>query len=187
VTTEQQQRRDLMAWLVATARTGDGGAFGQLAALAGPRLLGHARRLCDDDETAADLVQDGWAQIVRGLRGLHDDRAFLPWALRIVTRLAARDVRGRMARRRLALGLAAEGQPVNQAQDETADVAVLRAAIARLSPAHAAALTLFYLDDMSVAEVAIALDIPSGTVKTRLMHARDNLRALLKGNENGQV
>jgi RNA polymerase sigma-70 factor (ECF subfamily) len=40
---------------------------------------------------------------------------------------------------------------------------------------------LFHFEDMSIAEVAVALDVPAGTVKTRLMHARRSLRSVLEG------
>ncbi len=48
-----------------------------------------------------------------------------------------------------------------------------------------AAIGLFYLEEMSVAEVAVALEIPVGTVKTRLMHGRKKLRATLEGDDHG--
>ena len=54
-------------------------------------------------------------------------------------------------------------------------------AVATLPAAQRSALALFYTEDLSVAEIAIALDIPPGTVKTRLMHARRKVRALLEG------
>ena len=57
------------------------------------------------------------------------------------------------------------------------------AAIAALPPDHGSAVALFYLEEMSVAEVAVALNVPAGTVKTRLMHARRKLRAALEGDE----
>lgn len=60
-------------------------------------------------------------------------------------------------------------------------------ALAKLSPEHQAAIALFYLEGMTVAEVAVALDIPLGTVKSRLMHARGKLRAALEGEERGQA
>jgi DNA-directed RNA polymerase specialized sigma24 family protein len=44
-----------------------------------------------------------------------------------------------------------------------------------------AAIALFHIEDMSVAEVAVALDVPAGTVKTRLMNARAKLRAAFEG------
>ena len=61
----------------------------------------------------------------------------------------------------------------------------LRKALEKLPEGHRAAVGLFYLEEMSVAEVAIALDIPMGTVKTRLMHARKKLRMTIEGDDNG--
>jgi len=71
--------------------------------------------------------------------------------------------------------------------EAAAEARALHRALAALSPEHRTVLALFYLEEMPVAELAIALDIPPGTVKTRLMHARTKLRALLEGSENGQV
>jgi RNA polymerase sigma-70 factor (ECF subfamily) len=183
-----QDPRLIDAYLVAGVRLGERGAFARLVAWRGPRLYAHARRLCDDADTARDLVQQAWVSIWRGLGGLRDDRAFLPWALRIVTRAAARDLRGRLAARRLAQDWAAVAETEAPAAGEAgAEAAVLHRALAVLSPEHRAVLALFYLEEMRVAEVAIALDIPPGTVKTRLMHARGKLRAYLEGDHDGQV
>lgn len=175
-----EKLRALLALHVAGARLGRAADFAALVDLAGPRLLAHARRLTDDAETARDMVQEGWEAIARGLPGLRDDRAFLPWAMAIVTRAAARDLRGRIRARETATELARE------AAEPGADPPDLRAAIAELSPGQRAALALFYIEGLSVAEVAVALSIPPGTVKTRLMHARHKLRALLTGDDNGR-
>jgi RNA polymerase sigma-70 factor (ECF subfamily) len=56
----------------------------------------------------------------------------------------------------------------------------LRQAIAVLPPGQRSAIALFYLEAMSVADVAVALDVPAGTVKTRLLHPRLKLREALK-------
>jgi len=179
-----ERARAVEAYLVASARMGDARALSELVALRGPRLFAHARRLSDDAEAARDIVQEAWVQILRGLHGLQDDHAFLPWALRIVTRIAARDVRGKVARRKLAQELAAE--PVTSvAPVEPAGTAALHAALVQLPREQSSVLALFYLEDMGVAEVAIALDIPPGTVKTRLMHGRAKLRAILEGERDG--
>ncbi len=53
--------------------------------------------------------------------------------------------------------------------------------MADLPPEQRATVALFYLEDMGVAEVATALNVPAGTVKTRLLHARRKLRAVLEG------
>jgi len=174
-----EQFRALLALHVAGARLGRERDFAALVDLAGPRLLAHARRLTDTPEGAADVVQDAWIAIARGLLGLRDDRAFLPWALAIVTRAAARDLKGRVRER---VALAEHARDLAQPEAPPPD---LRAAITELPPAQRATLALFYLDGLSVAEVAVALSIPPGTVKTRLMHARNRLRAQLTGDNHG--
>lgn len=179
-----EARRALVAYLVASARTGDRAALGRLAALCGPGLLSRARRLSDDAEAARDLVQETWVEIIRALPRLQDDRAFAVWAHTILTRRAARGVRARMAGRRLQAAVQVEADLSPPVESMPADSAPLRRAIASLPEAQQAVLDLYYRDEMTVAEVARALDIPPGTVKTRLMHARARLRALLEGDQD---
>ncbi len=182
-----QKDRAFESYLVAAARTGDARALTRLAEFRGPRLIAHAARLLGEREGALDVAQEAWIEIIRGLPRLRDDTAFLPWALRIVSRRVAREIARRQRGRRLAAAVAAETDPaVPEAGPGTVDGARVRAAIAALPPAQAATVALFYLEDLSVTEVATALDVPIGTVKTRLMHARAKLRALL-GDDNGQA
>lgn len=174
--------RALEAYLVASARLGDRRALSRLVELRGARLHAHAVRLMGEREAARDIVQEAWVEILRSLHGLRDDAAFLPWALRIVSRRVAREISCRQRGRRLADEVAAEMDPVTaEAGPGVVDAARVRAAIATLPREQAATVALFYLEDLGVAEVATALDVPVGTVKTRLMHARRKLYAHLKG------
>ncbi|WP_298497580.1 RNA polymerase sigma factor [uncultured Maritimibacter sp.] len=185
---DQTRKRALSAFLVASARTGDRGAAARLIDLHAGRILAHATRLMGDREAARDIAQEAWVEILRGLRGLRDDHAFLPWALRITTRRVAREIRRRQVDRSLASAYAAEADKVTgETGPDAVDAARVRHAISRLPPDQAATIALFYLDDLTVTEVATALDVPMGTVKTRLMHARRKLRALLEGENNGQT
>ena len=172
----------LEEYLVAAAKAGDRGAMGQLARLRGPRLLAHATRLLGDAEAARDVVQAAWVEILRGLAGLRDGAAFRAWSTRIVTRGCAKAIGGQQRDRALAASYAAEAE-VEVAEDGpgAADAARVRAAIRRLPPAQAAAVALVYLDDMTLAEAALAMDVPLGTMKTRLMHARAKLKEMLDG------
>ena len=170
-------------YLVASARLGDRKAFDLLARRWGKKLLAHAWRLTGDVDMAREAAQDGWIEIVRGVGRLRDERAFPAWAYQIVTRRCARLI-GRVRRERT-LAAAAAAEPVfgtdsPEAVDPGGE-ARLRTALAALPEAQRAAVGLFYLEDLSVAEVAIALNVPAGTVKTRLMHARRTLRAVLEG------
>ena len=174
--------RLLDGYLVASARVGDHEAFALLVRRWHPKLLAHAWRLLGDPEQARDAVQDAWREIVRGMPRLADTSAFPAWAYRIVSRRAARLIQGLRGERRLAE--AVEQQPREQfaGPDEgDLDSYRLRQAIAGLPAEQRAAIALFHLEDMSVAEVAVALDVPVGTVKTRLMNGRKKLRAALEG------
>ncbi len=68
--------------------------------------------------------------------------------------------------------------------DSAGDVARLRSALAELPHEQRAILSLHYLDGMPVAEIAAALDVPKGTVKSRLYHARNRLKQTLERNES---
>jgi RNA polymerase sigma-70 factor (ECF subfamily) len=180
----RQAARIFDEYLAASARAGDRAAFAQLAERWQPKLLAHAFRLTGEHEIARDVVQEAWMDIVRGLSRLDDARAFPAWAYRIVTCRTADMIRARQRGRRLDEAFAAEPRDENAAAAKVeagADGEPLRAAMSDLPAEQRAAVALFYIEDFSVAEIAAALNIPAGTVKTRLMHARRKLRAALEG------
>lgn len=172
--------RRIDEYLVVSARLGDRTALGRLAARWQKRLLVHAWRLTRDGPAAQDAVQEAWVEIVRGIGRLQDSAAFPAWAYRIVTRRCARHIRRAQRGRRLDAALAAEAA-VSASEETGPDVDLVRRALRGLPPEQQAAVALFYLEEMSVGEVAAALDVPVGTVKTRLMHARFKLRTAIMG------
>ena len=183
MTEDKARSRALDGYLVAAVRTGDGKAADLLVRRWQSRLIAHGWRLTGDADLAREAVQDGWVEILRGIGRLRDEAAFPAWAYRIVTRRCARRIRGRQHDRALAAAVAAE--PVAAwVEAEAGDPPALlrlKRAMADLPAEQRATVALFHLEDMSVAETAIALNVPAGTVKTRLMHARRKLRAALEG------
>jgi RNA polymerase sigma-70 factor (ECF subfamily) len=175
--------RILDEYLVASARAGDRAAFQLLARRWQKKLIAHAWRLTGDPEAARDAAQEGWIEILRGIGRLDDERAFPAWAYRIVSRRCARHIGAAVRRRELAEAASAEPPPVAEAPGAELEHERLRAAVRALPEDQRAAVALFHFEEMSVAEVAVALDVPVGTVKTRLMHARRKLRAALEGDE----
>jgi RNA polymerase sigma-70 factor (ECF subfamily) len=177
-----EKERALDAYLAAAARSGDRQAMDSLAERWAPKLHAHAYRLCGEGELAADISQDAWWEILRGLSSLHDDRAFAAWAFRIVTHRHARSIRS-LVRRRVGEQAAAMEADVDTpaAQEQETELAMIQRAMRALPGPQRAALGLFYREGLRIAEIAVALDVPPGTVKTRLMHARRKLRALLEG------
>ena len=179
----KEKERLLDAYLVASARLGDDRAFGMLVRRWHAKLLAHAWRLLRDQELARDAVQDGWAEIIRGLSRLHEEGAFGTWAYRIISRRCARQIGRMRAERMLSAAIAAEPAEVATAEPPLADVEALQRAMRTLPPEQQASLALFYLEGMNVAEVAVALNVPAGTVKTRLMHAGRSMRSVFEGDE----
>jgi RNA polymerase sigma factor (sigma-70 family) len=173
--------RILDEYLVVSAQAGDRKAFELLAGRWQKKLVAHAWRLSGDAEAARDAAQLGWIEIMRGLHRLQDERAFPAWAYRIVSRVCARQIGDAVRLRRLSEDIAAqpEAEPGEVGSGHDADM--LRAAIRALPAEQRTAVALFHFEELSVAEVAVALDVPAGTVKTRLMHARRKLRAALGG------
>ena len=175
--------RVLDEYLLASIRAGEGRAYELLARRWQNKLLSHAWRLLGGDgEAARDAVQEGWVEIVNGLSRLRDDRAFPAWAYRIVSRRCAREIAATVRRRQLA-GAAEIVDREEPSSHGGSDADRLRKAIRALPVDQRAAIALYHFEEMSVAEVAVALDVPAGTVKTRLMHARRKLRAALGGDE----
>jgi RNA polymerase sigma-70 factor (ECF subfamily) len=178
-----RRERILDEYLVAAARTGDAQAFDLLVARWQPRLVAHAVRLTSHRDGAQDVVQESWLEIARGLGRLRDERAFPAWAYRIASRRCAAMI-NRLQRDRLigtALEVSADDQGPLDALESASDSDRLRAAVRALPPEQRAAVALFHFEELSVAEVSVALDVPVGTIKTRLMHARRKLRAVLEG------
>jgi RNA polymerase sigma-70 factor (ECF subfamily) len=190
LSTEMTETADIAAeramdeLLVLSAQLGDRASFERLATRWNPRLTAHARRLLGEAEPARDAVQAAWVEMVRGLKGLRDPAAFPAWAYRIVTRRCAAVIGGRRRDRALAVDAAREAAIVVEdapARDAADDHARLRAAVRALPPDQRATVALHHFEGLSVAETAVALDVPAGTVKTRLMHARRKLRTTLEG------
>ena len=175
--------RLLDEFLVADARAGGRGALDRLVRRWQPKLVAHAWRLTGDRELARDAAQTGWGEIVRGLGSLRDERAFPAWAYRIVSRACAREIAGAVRRRELASALASEAADAAE-PIAPSDAERLQAAIRRLPPGERAAIALHHFEDLRVAEVAVALAVPVGTVKTRLMNARRKLRSILEGEQS---
>jgi len=185
---DRDKIRAYETYLVVSSQAGDRAAARELVEHWQPKLLAHAWRLTGDGESARDMTQDAWLEIFRGLPRLDDAKAFPAWALRILTRRCAKAI-GRKQRRR-AGEAALVREPVLSTEDgeETGlrgdNLRAIQPALAELPAPQQAALALFYRDEMSIAEIAVALEIPVGTVKTRLMHARRKLREKMKGDDD---
>lgn len=166
--------------LVLRAQAGHRDAVNLLVRAWQDRLGRYARRHTGSDEAANDVLQDAWIDIARGLPRLDDPGRFGSWAYRIVTRRCALWARTQQRRREVEREAASMRKPAFDVQAAVDDADSLRDAIRRLPPEQQTILELRYVDEFSTDEIAEALDIPSGTVKSRLFHARQHLKDILQ-------
>jgi RNA polymerase sigma-70 factor (ECF subfamily) len=168
-------------YLVLLAQDGSREAFARLVARWTPRLLAFAARTLASGEAVHDVVQETWESAVRGLARLDDPARFRGWIYTIAARKCADALRGKYRRARVedsAQAMAADPEHVETASNARLDVA---AALKRLPPEQRVAASLFFGEDLSVAEIAAITGAPAGTVKSRLFAARKALREALGG------
>ena len=169
------------AALVVSAALGDRSALDRLLRAVQQPLFDHIEFLLGDADAAADVLQDVLVTVCRKLIQLHDPSLFRAWVFRIATRASLRALR--RARRVQLVDIEELAQPSAPGPDEsTFDpelITSLEAHIAELPPACRVVVRLRYFEELSVTEVAEALDIPLGTVKSRAAYGVDLLRRRL--------
>ena len=169
------------AELAAQARAGSGEAFGALVERHAERARRVARAALLDPHDADDAVQDALYSAWQALDRFDPARPFGPWFLRIVVNAAA-DLRRRRKLRRTEEVPA--GTPDTRAgPDGDTDRALLREALDRalatLPARRRMALVLHDAEGYVHEEIAAMLDVPVGTVRSDVFHARRAMRAVL--------
>jgi RNA polymerase sigma-70 factor (ECF subfamily) len=173
------------AALVLRAQAGDGEAFRALVEQYDRRLLYFIRRIVDDGEEAYDVLQAVWLAVYRKLRALEAPQALRVWLYRIAHDQAVSFLRRR--RRPLPLDeLTEEDVPDDSSPDQVFETAEeVHRALGALSVEHRRVLTLRFLEDMSIDQIAQVLDCPAGTVKSRLHYAKAALRRTIAEHVHG--
>ncbi len=162
--------------LAVRCQLGERDAFDALIARWHEPIWRYLRTLCDSDDAAADLAQDTWLRVLRGLPALRDAGRFRAWLFGIARRAAMDRLRARYAQ-----ALEPEASLEDLAAPEPdepleSDLAALRVHLDTLPLRDRETLALFYLRELGIDEIATLLNVPAGTVKSRLFRARQMLR-----------
>ena len=150
----------------------------------GNRLYAAATMLCPDRSAAEDLVFRTLAQAVRKIAQYRGKAPFFSWLYRIMLNFRRMDCRGKDVELVFAETLP---EPPDSSMEDvesllaSVDADTVRKAVRRLSPVLREAVLLRYFEDRSIAEMAEILDVPQGTVMSRLFNARAVLHGILAG------
>jgi RNA polymerase sigma-70 factor, ECF subfamily len=167
--------------LARRAAAGEPAAWGEIVDRFGPRIHSLALHFSRDPDRAQDLTQDIFLRLFQSLGSFRGDVPLMAWTLRLSRNLCIDDYR----RRRLERGfrfvpldavatLQGSSDPAGEAQERELQ-AQIEAALADLDPETAFILTLRDLQGLSYRELEALLDLPSGTVKSRIHRGRREL------------
>ena len=170
------ERRE-RAW-VRAAQRGDATAMEQLFRHHWPRAHRAALLVVGDAAAAEDIAQEAFLAAVRALDRFDRRRPFGPWLHRIVVNRAIDWSRARTLRRELAVEQTVEPSAAGRAESPHAQE--LAAGLAALGPEQRAVIVLRYLLEYTPGEIAELLDLPRGTVNSRLRRGLDRLEEALR-------
>lgn len=148
----------------------------QTEALKIEKLLYHiSYAMLRNESDCEDAVQEALLRAWQKRGTLRDMAAFRSWLCRIVANTCTE-----LLRRKQRTTLTDIPEEMPAPQSDAIDHMAVMDALAELTPQMRVCMTLHYLDGWRVSEIAQMLDIPEGTVKTRLMHARKRMETLLR-------
>ena len=183
--------------MVQDARSGDQGAFETLVKANQAMAYQLAYRMTGNPEDAADLTQEAFLNAWRGLSAFDGRSSFSTWLYRLTANAAIDCLRREKKRRgelsieggELPLSLPDAGPSPQEAAEGGELRAAVNAALARLTDQHRTVLILRELQELSYEEIAGALSLDLGTVKSRISRARKALRKILleEGNLSGYL
>ena len=171
--------------LVIKCRQGDNAAFEELVGRWQKRLWCYVYRVTGSESAAWDIVQDTWYGIINGIRKLEDVSVFPQWAFRIASNKCADWGRKKMRKERLDNELTKQKQyESGEKHNDGEKTESLQAAIGKLSPDLRALLELRYHEGFDISQIAEILNVPEGTVKSRLNRTLEKLKQIVERNKN---
>ena len=174
---------EIEAQLIARCQQGDEQAFRELVDRYRHLVYALVARSAAERTRVQDIAQEVFLRIHRGLPYFRGEAKLTTWIFRIVVNLLAQESAARRQEREVPLDDAAHAREP-RANDRTLPDLELRdrleKAMARLPPAYRVLVAGHYLEGVTYEDLAEALDMPLGTVKTHLHRAKKQLRALLE-------
>ena len=173
--------KSIDANLVKQFQSGNADALAELVKRWHKRFCEKAYWIVKDADQSKDIAQDSWKTIMAKIQDLNDPYSFSGWAMRIVYSKSLDTIRETNRNRLKQEKLAKEQKnEIEDYEDNSQIKKELLKAIRNLSDNHQMVIKLFYVEDYSLKQISETLEISVGTAKSRLFHARENLKLTLK-------
>lgn len=180
VTTEHDDGSPSEAALIRSAQRGSATAFAELFRRHWPRAHRAAYLIVHDAAAAEDVAQEAFVAAARALHRFDRRRPFAPWLHRIVVNRAIDWTRARHVRREIVAEDDASWEAAEAPDTAVAPDGDVLAALARLPVEQRAVIVLRHLLELTPSEIARTLDLPRGTVNSRLRRGLDGLQEELE-------
>ncbi|WP_299124718.1 RNA polymerase sigma factor [uncultured Winogradskyella sp.] len=167
--------------LVEAYKAGDKKALAELVKRWHKSFCDKAYWLVKDKDVAKDIAQDSWAIIINKIAHLKEPKQFKYWAFRIVCNKATDWLRLQSKKRRNTLEYEVEiqGDETKYSENDQLKLILLKG-VNELPINQKTIVRLFYIESYSLKQISDLQDISIGTAKSRLFHAREKLKTILK-------
>lgn len=166
---EPMQQAQIELWVL-EAQAGDKQAFSALCQHFYPSAIGFAAKVAGDSTLAQDAVQDALLKLSKTIYKLEDPATINAWVFQLVRWQVLDHLKTQNRYKSLTEVDVHKYEAVDIKPDEA--IEGLKHGLSKLPPLEGQVLHLFYLEELSIAEIAKILEIPKGTVKSRLFRAR---------------
>ncbi len=178
-----QVKKTFDEWLIYRIKTGDKKAFKLLAEKWYAKLIKHIFYITKDEDIAKDIAQDTWSVVVKKINTLKQPARFNIWLYKIASNKSRDWIKSEQKRRNIkeTLKKTESNTFESESEDEEINEIVykLKIAMKKLSSSKQQILNLFYQESCNIREISEIMNIPIGTVKSRLFNAREHLKKIV--------
>jgi len=176
----ENEDRALYEWLALRCQAGDPGAFEDLVAVMERPLLYYATSLTGSQDDGLDVLQDVWIRAFRRIGELREPAALRAWLYRMTHGVAVDRIRRNRSRARVEEEQYAGFGEADEPSFAEEDAAAIHAALNEIGLKHREVLVLYFLQDLSMADIAQIVGCSEGTVRSRIFYGKKAMKDILK-------
>lgn len=181
----KNENRIQYEWLALRCQSGEAGAFEDLIAVMERPLLYYASSLTGNEDSGLDVLQEVWIRAFRSIHKLKDPGSLRSWLYSITHGIAVDRIRKNYSREQAEKVQFEDFQEAEEPTFAEEDAAAVHQALSEIGVKHREVLVLYFLEDLSLAEIATVVGCSEGTVKSRIHYAKRAMKEVLSGGVYG--